>query len=98
MCVCECQLDLVIFLGGANFTEILTDLYNKSNSANSLLRRLLNLPEAEEEEDESFSLSGGVIAAIVIAAVLVTGAVILCLTLPPVLLAKRCAMLSVVLA
>ncbi|CAI8001574.1 Proto-oncogene tyrosine-protein kinase receptor Ret [Geodia barretti] len=77
--------------GGADFATILSDLYNESSNANTLLRRVLNLPEEDEEETERqyTGVSGGVIAAIVIVAALVTVGVIVAFTVPLALWRKR---------
>ena len=57
-------------VSAANFTKILTELYNESSSINTLVRRLLNLPE-EDIDRESAGLAVGVIAAIVVVAVVI---------------------------
>ena len=85
--------DLVFFTGGANFTKTLSDLYNRSSAANSLLRQLLGIPDEEEEEEEdereSRAISDGVIAAIVVVSVLVSGGVIMAVTVAMILWKKR---------
>ena len=82
---------MAILPGGADFATILSDLYNESSNANTLLRRVLNLPEEDEEETERqyTGVSGGVIAAIVIVAALVTVGVIVAFTVPLALWRKR---------
>ena len=84
--------DLVFFTGGANFTKTLSDLYNRSSAAHSLLRQLLGIADEEEEEDderESRAISDGVIAVIVVVSVLVSGGVIMALTVALILWTKR---------
>ena len=73
----------VVYPGAADFTKILTELYNESSNANALVRRVLNLPEGGQEDTErgSTGLSAGVISAIVIAIALVTGGTVVAVAL-----------------
>ena len=79
---------MAILPGGADFATILSELYNESSKANTLLRLVLNLPE-EETERQYTGVSGGVIAAIVIVAALVTGGAVVVFIVPLALWRKR---------
>jgi hypothetical protein len=79
---------MAILPGGADFATILSELYNDSSKANTFLRRVLNLPE-EETERQHTGVSGGVIAAIVIVAALVTGGAVVAFIVPLALWRKR---------